>query len=860
MQKGFFAKRRKENPNYNNIPKPPTLTHQKQFKSSVINEDNDTCAENNNHYNLIPNPSLSSRQFLSQNIDNSNIPFTTTITKANNRNSDNHTERNNFNSCLVTSKSDVGFENFPTTITPPIPTIPISRDGDINDYISHGSPDSGYADSPKGFNLGKHYLIKGRSEQRSFFPDVAEFSNSVSSSVEPSTLSSSISRQQLYAILPSLSNSSIHSSSSSLNYLPNRNTFHCRESLSNRSESSVIQRQSDFTGTQEVAMNLCTPYSLHALGPGLVTKMFTPYYIPESHSDIEESVSHKGIIEKENDVEMEEEKPIDLSVNRPKRMPTTTEKHIPLQSPIPPSVLKKLSSPSSLYSNSDIEVNSKKEKEGLDDNEEEGKEMEEKETKIEQEEHERDVFRDYQKLRQFFLSSNQESDKDLSEPANNENGHSDIPDSRPPSISPSLVQLHLHPRHKKLRPQEQHKHQEQHYEKLQKPPHYHQQQPRIQIPSAFQADALSQAVYLNSLSPYALHAMPLSLKGHLLSKLSPTFAFARNLSYNKQHQNDSLSGLDLSRDCETDEEDLEKRSKYSNSYSYRTNHKASPNTDSDIICPKLSIHTVNQNLTPSSSTESMQIVSLATSPLSSSSPPIAFPLLSPSVANAQPLNLQKTINYDQKSCSFSSSALPVLSSLSSSSAVMGSITSSRKRRNSERSDASGMKIDPENYKTTSTVNNSGNTAKTITTTTASAIITGTDTSMNQTGLNLTSKLVLAEPDITVCRKDDENVVIEPALAAVLGGGVVVGAGGKKGGGRGKGSTPKPKAKSNAESTPKSKNAVAPAVRKFTGTTPPSSKKMKAVRKLNFDVDTTSPVSGTIIKEASEFHPVRRRNS
>ncbi|KAK0056981.1 serine-rich adhesin for platelets [Biomphalaria pfeifferi] len=36
------------------------------------------------------------------------------------------------------------------------------------------------------------------------------------------------------------------------------------------------------------------------------------------------------------------------------------------------------------------------------------------------------------------------------------------------------------------------------------------------------------------------------------------------------------------------------------------------------------------------------------------------------------------------------------------------------------------------------------------------------------------------------------------------------------------------------------------------------KKMTAVRKLNFDIDTTSPVSGTIIKEAADFHPEEGR--
>ncbi|CAL1529456.1 unnamed protein product, partial [Lymnaea stagnalis] len=32
------------------------------------------------------------------------------------------------------------------------------------------------------------------------------------------------------------------------------------------------------------------------------------------------------------------------------------------------------------------------------------------------------------------------------------------------------------------------------------------------------------------------------------------------------------------------------------------------------------------------------------------------------------------------------------------------------------------------------------------------------------------------------------------------------------------------------------------------------KRLKAVRRLNFDIDTTSPVSGTIIKDAADFHP------
>lgn len=66
--------------------------------------------------------------------------------------------------------------------------------------------------------------------------------------------------------------------------------------------------------------------------------------------------------------------------------------------------------------------------------------------------------------------------------------------------------------------------------------------------------------------------------------------------------------------------------------------------------------------------------------------------------------------------------------------------------------------------------------------------------------------------------------------------------------------------SETNATPASKRTFqkaktsAPAVKKSQGSAT-LAKKLKAVRRLNFDIDTTSPVSGTIIKDAADFYAV-----
>ncbi|GFS05217.1 insulinoma-associated protein 1a [Elysia marginata] len=75
-------------------------------------------------------------------------------------------------------------------------------------------------------------------------------------------------------------------------------------------------------------------------------------------------------------------------------------------------------------------------------------------------------------------------------------------------------------------------------------------------------------------------------------------------------------------------------------------------------------------------------------------------------------------------------------------------------------------------------------------------------------------------------------------------------------------TPKPNASSStsASSTQGTKLATAPVAGKksSSGSRPVGNRRLKAVRKLDFDVDTTSPVSGTIIKDAADFHPEEGR--